>query len=197
MADPALDLSRHFTYGDYRNWPDDERWELIDGVAFSMSASPNLRHQAMVLWLAFELRGFLQGKPCRLILSPVDVLFPKPGQNDDETDTCVIPDLIVVCDRKKLTPGFVRGHPDLAVEILSPRTSKRDMKEKFELYERSGVREYWVIEPRASWLHRYVLGADGHYGAPLVREQGDGQGRVASALLEGFSFDPEALFTED
>ena len=202
MADAAVDYSRHFTYGDYRKWPDEERWELIDGQAFSMCAAPSLRHQGMVGWLSGELRDFLKGKTCRLYISPVDVLLPKPGQGDDETDTVVEPDIVVVCDPKKLTSAFIRGAPDLVVEILSPRTSKRDMKEKFELYERSGVREYWVVEPKAAWLHRYVLrivesSSEGRYGEALIREKGDGLGHAASLVLDGFSFDTEALFAAE
>lgn len=194
MADAAIDNSRHFTYRDYRTWPDGERWELIEGVAFSMSPAPNLRHQAISRWLSLRLGSFLENKPCILYVAPVDVLLPKFGQLDDETDNVVEPDIVVVCDRSKLTEGYIRGAPDLVVEILSPRTSKRDLKEKFELYETAGVREYWVIEPKACWLHRYVLGTEGRFGAALIRERGDGLGRAASAVLEGFSFDAEELF---
>ena len=136
----------------------------------------------------------LEGKTCTALIAPVDVLLPRPGQSDDETDNVVEPDIIVVCDPLKIGERYVRGAPDFVVEILSPSTTKKDMKEKFELYERSGVREYWVIEPKAAWLNRFALGADGSYGKALVRSRGDALGSAPSMVLEGFFIDVEALF---
>lgn len=197
MAAPAIDYSKRFTYGDYKAWSDGERWELIDGEAFSMSPSPTTRHQAILLRLAMELGAFLKGRPCRLFIAPLDVLLPGPAQSDYETNTVVQPDILVVCDAAKLSEGFVRGPPDLVVELLSPNTEKRDLKDKYELYERSGVREYWVIEPAACWLRRYLRGEDGHFGQALYRQRGDGKGLAASNILEGFDFDLEELFATE
>lgn len=197
MAEPAKALSGTFTYGDYRSWPDGERWELIDGVAYDMSPAPLLKHQRISLRLGSKLQNFLEDKPCELFYAPVDILFPRLGRSDDEADTVVQPDIVVVCDPAKTENGkYVRGAPDLAVEILSPSTSKKDLNEKFRLYERESVREYWIFEPRAAWLHRYVLGADGRYGEALVREKGDGLGIASSAVLAGFSFDPDSIFSD-
>ncbi len=194
MAESALKLDEHVTYGQYRTWPDEERWEIIDGVAYCMSPAPTYRHQDVAGWLFVRLANFLEGKACKVYISPVDVLLPKPGQSDDQTDTVVQPDIIVACDPAKLEGRFHRGAPDLAVEVLSPSTSRKDQHEKYMAYERSGMCEYWVIEPRSCWLNRYTLGPDGKYGNPLVREQGDRLGPVGSAVLAGFFFDPEALF---
>ncbi len=197
MAEPAKALSGTFTYGDYRTWPDGERWELIDGVAYDMSPAPMIKHQRMLGRLWAEISRFLHGKPCEPFFAPVDVLFPRLGQTDDEADTVVQPDIVVVCDPAKTENGkFVRGAPDLVVEILSPSTSKKDLNEKYRLYEREGVREYWALEPRSCWLHRYVLGEDRRYGEALVREKGDGLGVASSAVLAGFSFDPDSIFSD-
>ena len=194
MGEPAIDRSGRFTYRDYRSWPEEERWELIDGVAYDMSAAPMIRHQGLASEFAFQVASFLKGKPCRHFIAPVDVLLPRPGQEDDDADCVVEPDIVVVCDRSKILERYIRGAPDLVVEILSPSTSKKDLHEKYALYERSGVREYWVVEPRAEWINRYVRGVDGVFGPALVWERG--QGPVASTVLEGFSLDAEALFAD-
>jgi Uma2 family endonuclease len=127
----------------------------------------------------------------------VDVLFPAPGLPDEDSGDVVQPDIVVVCDPSKLEGGrYVRGGPDLAVEILSPSTSKKDMSEKFDLFEKGGVREYWIVEPRAHWLQRYARGGDGRFGRPLVRDFGDGLGPAPSVIFEGFSFNLTELFAD-
>jgi Uma2 family endonuclease len=196
VSDPARDQTGYFTYKDYRSWPEEERWELIDGIAYNMSAAPMIRHQFKLQKLHLEFATFFKGKPCTVMLAPVDIVLPRLGQSDEEADNVVEPDLFVVCDRSKIEERFVRGAPDLVVEILSPSTSKKDLKEKFELYERSGVREYWVVEPKACWMHRYVREEGGRYGPALVREKGDGGGPFASLIFTGFSIDIDDLFGE-
>ncbi len=162
-----------------------------------MSPAPLLKHQGVLGRLWNEIDKYLQHKPCESFFAPVDVLFPRPGESDEESDTVVQPDIVVVCDPAKTENGkYIRGAPDLVVEILSPSTSRKDMNEKYRLYEREGVWEYWIIEPRACWLHRYVLGEEGRYGEALVREKSDGLGAAASAILAGFSFDPDSIFSE-
>lgn len=197
MADPARDLTGYFTYKDYRSWPEEERWELIDGIAYNMSAAPMIRHQVRLQALFAEVQAFLKGKPCIVLIAPVDVLLPRLGQADDEVDNVVEPDLLVVCDRSKIGERYLRGAPDFVVEVLSPSTSKKDMKEKFDLYEVSGVREYWIIEPKAAWMHQYLRSEGGRFAGPLVREKGDGKGALAAKVLEGFLLDVDALFGDD
>lgn len=201
MGEPAPAMPGTFTYKDYATWPDGERWELIGGVAWSMSPAPSLGHQRIVARMHGALSEWLTGKPCEALLAPVDVVFPRAGEADGAAMDVVQPDILVVCDPTKLLSGqYVRGAPDLVVEILSPSTSKKDLHEKFELYEREGVREYWVVEPRAKWLQKFVLGADGRYGTPLVFET---EGRLSerlsaapSTVLEGFAFNLAGIFRE-
>ncbi|MBN1242486.1 MAG: Uma2 family endonuclease [Spirochaetales bacterium] len=194
MADPAVDRSAQYAYRDYRAWPDDERWELIRGEAWMMGA-PTTAHQRLVGKLFFMLTTLLAGKPCEAMLSPVDVLLPRrPADSDDEVDTVVQPDLIVVCDPSKVRDKFVRGAPDLVVEILSPSTSGKDQREKFRVYEEAGVREYWIVDPAGKWFERHERGPDGRYRKPDLREPwGVDQSPVPSAVVEGFALDREAL----
>lgn len=136
------DYVTKYTYSDYLEWDDDERWELIDGVAYMMSA-PNRQHQGMLVHLCNIFYNFLKGKPCKVYVAPFDVRL----NADTFDDTVVQPDLVVICDHSKLDPAGCKGAPDLAIEILSPSTSKYDKTIKFEAYRKAGIREYWVISP--------------------------------------------------
>ena len=193
MADPARTLEGRFTYGQYREWPDDERWELINGEAWAMS-SPTEWHQILLVRLIRKFGDFLDNKPCRFLPAPFDVLFPKGSEADDEVDTVVQPDIVVFCDRSKLREPNARGAPDLVVEILSPSTSRKDLNEKFRLYERGGVREYWVVDPFAASLCIFRPGAEGRFDRGELRESFGNMGKIDSKVLEGFSIDPANLF---
>ncbi|MEI6875060.1 MAG: Uma2 family endonuclease [Spirochaetota bacterium] len=195
MADPALKMDDRFTYGQYRRWNDDQRWELIDGEAWAMS-SPSEWHQILFVRLVLAFGNFLEGKPCRLMAAPFDVLFPKRDEEDDEVDTVLQPDLLVFCDRSKLRSPNARGAPDLVVEILSPSTQRKDLNEKFRVYERAGVCEYWVVDPFARSLCLYRPGAPGRFDRGELHERSDRPERVESRVLEGFSIDMQKLFAE-
>jgi Uma2 family endonuclease len=150
---PSKAAPPRFTYGDYRRWSDDERWELIDGEAFAMSPAPSRHHQEVLGGLHVQIAQFLRGSACRIYLAPFDVRLPRADERDDDVDTVVQPDLALVCDPAKLDAAGCRGAPDWIVEILSPNTSRRDLVQKRNLYARHGVREYWIVDP----MHRTVL----------------------------------------
>jgi Uma2 family endonuclease len=199
MGYPALDLDGRFSYGQYKTWPDEERWELIDGVAYDMSPAPNYNHQEIAGWLYASIRSWLKERrgPCRVYIAPADVLLPRGDEADDEIDCVVQPDVFVVCDPKKVGLAFARGAPDFVVEILSPRTSRKDQNEKLRLYERSGVREYWTIDPAGRWLRAYSLGEKGYGEGELF----ESEGRLASSVLRdedglAFAIETEELFAQ-
>lgn len=193
MGEPALKDDGLFSYGDYATWPEDERWELVDGVAMAMAA-PSAAHQRVLLKLSRSLADFLDDKPCEVFLAPFDVLIPDGDEADDDIDTVVQPDIMVFCDERKVLDKYARGAPELVVEILSPSTSKWDQNDKFRRYERAGVREYWVIDPLGKWINVYSLGENGRFGKGDLYEPLTPRGPVPSRLLEGFSVDPKALF---
>jgi Uma2 family endonuclease len=136
---------------------------------------------------------FLRGKPCRAFHAPFDLLLPDGEESDDEVDTVVRPDILVICDRSKITPRGARGAPDFAIEILSPRTAKKDYGVKLELYQRHRVREYWIVDPDAKAIHAWTLGDGGVYGEEAIFEEGQS---LPSATLEGFSIDTKGLFAD-
>jgi Uma2 family endonuclease len=150
----ALKLDARYTWADYRSWPDDERWELIDGVAYAMSPAPSIKHQTVAGGIFSRIEQQLRGRSCRPFVAPTDV---KLSDSD-----VVQPDILVVCDPAKITQTHIEGAPDLVVEVLSPGTSAKDLRPKKALYERTGVREYLVIDPLEHYAIRFLLGADGY-----------------------------------
>lgn len=148
--------TQRFTYADYRRWPSDERWELIDGEAFNMSPAPSRRHQEVVGEIFRQTANFLQGKPCRAYVAPFDVRLPQADEADDQTRTVVQPDIAVICDFAKLDDQGCRGAPDWVVEVISPLTAAKDHIKKRALYERHGVKEYWLVHPLDCVVTRYL-----------------------------------------
>jgi Uma2 family endonuclease len=137
---------------------------------------------------------FLKDKPCRPYAAPFDVRLPDyPEQSDDEISTVVQPDLVVVCDRSKIDEKGCKGTPDLVVEILSPSTAQRDLRAKFALYERHGVREYWVVQPADRTIMVFRLTDEGTFGRHelfAVDEQ------LPVALLGDLILDLREIFAE-
>jgi Uma2 family endonuclease len=150
--------NKKYSYADYLKWDDGRRWEVINGIPYSMSPPPSRRHQGLLTNLIGEFAIFLKGKECKAYVAPFDVRLPDTASaNEEESFNIVQPDLVVYCDLDKLDERGAIGAPDLAVEILSPSSSMRDLNEKFALYERSGVREYWIVHPHEQTVTVFVL----------------------------------------
>ena len=132
-----------YTLEDYYALPEDQRVELIDGVFYDMGA-PASPHQLIGGSVYSQLAAFRNANkgPCLPMMSPVDVQLNR----DDRT--MVQPDVLIVCDRSKITWKGIYGAPDFIVEVLSPATRKKDMTLKLAKYIDAGVREYWLIDPR-------------------------------------------------
>lgn len=101
MGSPKRNVD-YFTYGDYASWRDDQRWELIDGEAYAKAPAPSVAHQDVAGRLYRQIAEVLEGAPCRVLLSPIDVRLPKADEADDAVDTVVQPDLLVVCAPSKI-----------------------------------------------------------------------------------------------
>lgn len=196
MGNPAIDRGERFTYRHYRTWPDEERWELIDGQAWSMSPAPATRHQRLSRKLFTRIVTFLEGKSCEAFAAPFDVLLPRGREPDDEVDSVVQPDIVVYCDKSKVQEHGARGAPDLAIEILSPSTFKKDLNEKFRLFERHGVREYWIVDPGNKAVQVWRIKAEGGFDEGELRDGIHDRSPIESQVLAGFTVDPIELFAD-
>jgi Uma2 family endonuclease len=185
----ALRTEKHYTYADYLQWPDETRYELIDGKAFLMSPAPLVEHQEIAGEVFRQLANQLDGQPCRPYIAPVDVRLPRKFEADAAIDTVVQPDVLVVCDPSKIDRRGVRGAPDWVLEVLLPSTAAHDQIAKRRTYERAGVREYWLVHPGDRTLTVYVLD-NGQYGRPDIYELKD---ETPIGVLPGVSIAWDAL----
>jgi Uma2 family endonuclease len=191
MPIPKEKENVNFNYKIYQSWPEGERWELIEGKAYDMSPAPNSRHQVISRELFGNIWQFLKGKPCELFSAPFDVRLSEmknPGEQDIET--VVQPDIVVVCDIDKIDKKGCLGAPDLVVEILSPSTGYKDETSKLALYEKHGVREYWIVNPDAEYIMIYHLKGD-KYEKPEYLKDDD---ILGSSVLEGLKIRLQDIF---
>lgn len=175
VARPVTDISQlnpdgFYTYSDYLMWQFKERVELIRGRLLRMSPAPNTAHQKISQAFNRKLLNYFYNKPCQVFTAPFDVRLPVNLKGGQDT-TVVQPDLCVICDESKLDERGCAGAPDLIIEILSPGNSQKEMREKFQVYEEAGVREYWMVSPSEKVVWRYILNEEGHYiGLPPATE---------------------------
>lgn len=155
MALPAK--KERYTYADYLLWEGPEHFELIDGEAVMM-APPSRVHQRISMELSRQFANYLEGKRCQVYAAPFGVrLFEKEGEHPEDVQTVVQPDISVICDQDKLDEHGCKGAPDLTLEILSPSNVQHDTLVKLNLYQRAGVREYWVVSPEDKSVHVFLL----------------------------------------
>jgi Uma2 family endonuclease len=200
-VDPAINKSdKKWTYADYLTWDDGQRWELFEGEAHLMygpvglAPAPNRHHQELSGELFYQLFAHLKGKPCKVYGAPFDVrLADMQESSDNYVETVVQPDIVVVCDKAKLDERGCNGAPDLVIEIISPSTAKVDLTVKFDLYQKYGVKEYWIVHPMDKTLMVFKLQADGRYGSP---DRYADDGRVPVPLLGDLVIDLAEVFSE-
>jgi Uma2 family endonuclease len=189
-----LDENKKYSYADYLTWKFDGYVELLRGKLSKMEA-PTSDHQRLVGRMNTLLDNYLGDSPCRVFISPFDVrLFDhKKSTADKDIFTVVQPDVCVICDENKVDKKGCLGSPDLIVEILSPSTKKKDVEDKFELYEYNGVREYWIVSIEDETILVFDLDESGSY--KFRKLYGDNEGNIHSNAIEDFSFKLERLFS--
>lgn len=186
---PTTSHDGRLTYDDFLLFPDDgRRHELIDGAHY-VTPSPNQRHQELVARLHLSLGVFLEDRPDsgRLFLSPFDVVF--------SFHDVVEPDLVFVAPDQLdiLTAQNIQGTPALVIEVLSPSTRTRDREVKCRLYDRAGVREYWLVDPDRNSVTVYRRATDGAFPA-VARLTAAAQDLLETPLVPGWSAGLTRLF---
>ena len=185
--------TRHHTYADYLTWSASHGDELIDGTAYVREPpAPSPSHQGVVLELGRQAANVLKGKPCRVYVAPFDVRLPKSTEEDDQVDTVVQPDVLIVSDLRKIDARGMRGAPDWIAEVLSPGTASHDKIVKLRVYERAGVREVWIVDPieRTLTIHRLEAG---HYGRATLLEL---KGQTPLTAIPGVTIDWDPVLAE-
>lgn len=179
-----------YTYSDYLLWSEEERWEIIDGVPYLLAA-PGKEHQTVSMELGWQLHSFFRDKDCQVFAAPFDVRLPRGEEKNEDIDTVVQPDLSIICDPSKLDERGCMGAPHLVIEIISPSSAKKELSEKFNLYERSRVREYWVVFPKFNTILVYSLDSQNKY--QNTGEFSPGQ-IMGSDLFPGLGIDLAKVF---
>jgi len=192
-----LDLSKRYTYSDYITWQFDDMVELIKGKIFKMSPAPNMSHQRISFKLSSRIDWFLGNKKCEAFAAPFDVRLPLPKkkQTKSKINTVVQPDICVVCDLSKLDNRGCLGAPDWVIEILSKSTSKKDLNEKFDIYQEAGVKEYWIVRPEEETVMTYILDKSGNYKLGRVKPFSKEES-VPVSIFPGFKITLSEVFPD-
>ena len=182
-----------YTFADVLTRDEDDRIEIIHGEAFMMAPPPRI-HQKVSVAIISQLYNFLEGKKCEVYPAPFGVrLFEQEGDRPEDVDTLVEPDISVVCDKSKLDHHGCKGAPDLVVEILSPSTQRHDRLVKLRLYQRAGVREYWIVDPDARTVQVMLRDDDGNLQLHEIYSHRD----IAKVnVLEGCFIELAKVFAE-
>jgi Uma2 family endonuclease len=180
-----------YSYADYLTWSEDERWEIIDGIAY-MQAAPSPIHQEISGGLFAQFHNYLSGKPCKVYPAPFCVkLMRDDEKNHEDIKKVVEPDITIVCDKSKLDDKGYNGAPDMIVEIMSPSSIKMDRFIKFNSYEKAGVREYWIVEPEGKLVSVFALQGDQRYGRPEIYTEDD---KIKVSIFPDFIVDLKPVF---
>ncbi|MFN4082863.1 MAG: Uma2 family endonuclease [Bacteroidia bacterium] len=195
--EPNVDYSITYTYADYLKLTIEDRFEVIKGKLFKMSPAPSTKHQSISVFISNKIYNYLNynsdsKNSCKLFTAPFDVRLAKRNARDEEITTVVQPDICVICDETKLDDAGCIGAPDIVVEILSKSNNRKELSNKFEVYEENGVLEYWIVHPEEKTITIYEL-TNGKFIAGRMLTEGD---IVTSKILPGFELDIEAIFNK-
>ncbi len=178
-------------------YKDGSRSEILNGKTVMMSPRPSVVHNSVAFNIAYAFKTFLKGKPCRAFADGTDVYLTE--------DDIVIPDAMIICNRNIIKKNGIHGVPDLIVEVLSPGTVKNDRTYKKDLYEKVGVKEYWIVEPEAKTVEVYLLSDNRYVLDDLYAvfpddtkftedEKKDHKNEVSVSIYNGFTIPLKEIF---
>lgn len=188
---PLPQEGRKYSFADYLTWPEDERWEIIDGTPY-MQAAPTRIHQEILGELFKQIAVYLTGRPCKVYPAPFCVRLPQDHEkNENENENIIEPDISIICDKSKLDDKGCIGAPDLIIEIISPSSTKKDKIVKFNKYEKAGVQEYWIVEPDQKFISIFILQDNRRYGRPEIFTEDD---KIAISIFQDLIIDLNMVF---
>ena len=191
-----LSSTKRYTFADYLTWFDDKRRELFDGFVKMMTPAPRRIHQEVSGELYFAFKKFLKKEKCKVYHAPFDVRLPESieKKSDKQIYTVVQPDISIICDPEKLDDKGCIGAPDLIIEIISPSTSRKDQKDKYFIYEKAGVKEYWIAYPYEKSIHVFILNPKEKYELKRMYVEDD---IIKVGIFNDFKIDLTEIFTEN
>lgn len=182
-------------------YQEEYNFETINGKTVMMSPRPAAKHNHIVRNLTIIFGNYLRGKRCQLFVDGMDVHL-------DEKNTFV-PDLFIVCDKHKIRQNGVYGAPDLVVEVLSPSSIGRDRGIKKDIYEKTGVKEYWIVVPETKSVEvyrlngghfaldrAYVIYPDWEWETMTEKERAEAQLSVKVSLYDDLAVDIREVFED-
>jgi len=188
-----LDLSKTYSYADYLKWTFEDRLELIKGRIFQMTPAPASVHQRISWIISGEIYHYLKNKPCQAFTAPFDVRLPRKGEQEDQKIfTVVQPDICLICDLSKIDARGCTGAPDIIIEILSPGNNQKELRNKYEVYEEAGVKEYWIVSHQNKTFLKYTLTANQYQPSKMMTIDD----MITTPILPGFELDLETVFAD-
>ena len=193
MQTLQLDINKRYSFADYLTWFDKKRRELFSGIVKKMSPAPLRIHQEISSIIHVEIGNYLKKKKCKIFSAPFDVRLPKNGETaDEDIFTVVQPDLSIICDLTKLDRRGCLGAPDMIIEIVSPDNAKRDVEDKYKLYEEYGINEYWIVFPETKTVHCFILDENNKYKLTGMYAE---KGKVKVNIFDDLYIELEDVFT--
>ena len=179
----------NYSYADYLKWTMEEMVEIIKGRVYKLSA-PKRVHQTISIRISSKIFNLLEGQKCKVYSAPFDVRLPVKSRKNEDIFTVVQPDICVICDPTKLDDAGCIGAPDLIIEILLKGNNKKELQNKYEVYEESGVKEYWIVAPEGQFMQVNTL-VNGKYQPSKLLTPGD---EIITPILPGFVLNLDEVF---
>lgn len=183
------------SYEEYMELVDssDQRYELIDGEIYLL-ASPTFTHQRIVNEISGHFYNYFKGKPCRSLTAPLEIRLFGYATKFEEDPNIVQPDVIVICDEDKVNDkNKYEGIPALVAEVLSPSTKSKDLAAKLYLYMKSGVLEYWVVNPENQTILQYAFSSERDIDDLRTLQSGE---TIRSTVFAGLEIPLAEIFAE-
>ncbi|MFA7466689.1 MAG: Uma2 family endonuclease [Desulfotomaculaceae bacterium] len=193
MSQAVKNVKQQFSYQNYLNFSDDQKYEIIEGSLFAMTPAPSIQHQRVLRRIFLSLANYLEGEECEVFTSPVDVLLQNGEGLIEDVNNIVQPDIFVVCEQSKLKEKHCLGAPDFIVEIASPANASLDYVKKLNLYEKYKVREYWIVNYVKKNVLVYRLRENGEYDTPETYDDIE-KDRINVGIFKGLTVNLRDFF---